>query len=64
MIEVTALIEGIGSSPQWALQFRRASAIGSKSGIRRSEPRTADSVRVPLDGTVHAVGRENLLDRP
>ena len=37
MIEVTALIDGTGSSPQWALQFRRASATGSKSGIRKPD---------------------------
>src|SRR4051812_29820409 len=37
MIDVTALIEGTGSTPQWACHWRRASAMGSKfSGRRKS----------------------------
>src|SRR5436305_13137617 len=41
MIEVTALIEGTGSGPQWAAHWRRASAIGSNfNGMRGAKPRT------------------------
>jgi hypothetical protein len=29
MIDVTAVIDAVGSSPQWAIHWRRASAIGS-----------------------------------
>jgi hypothetical protein len=46
MIEVTALIDGTGSSPQWALQFRRASAMGSKSDMYEADSLAQRSHRV------------------
>src|SRR3954469_11014074 len=70
MIDVTALIDGTGSAPQWASHWRRASAIGSNdSGMRGAKPRRKATGGLPPSGPAPSehrrlgVGAPDLLER-
>src|SRR3954452_18672167 len=66
MIDVTALIDGTGSAPQWASHWRRASAIGSNdSGMRGAKPRMKATGGLPpsLEHGSLGVGTPDLLER-
>src|SRR4051812_15339660 len=56
MTDVTALIDGTGSAPQWASHWRRASAMGSKFSSRpRSLSQPSAGERGEL--AIEALGR-------